>query len=97
MTPRRDVEVIDIEDDLVEIREQLRSSQRSRLPVRNRSSDEILGVLFVKDALDAILRKRQSDRYRRNDRDARCLARYRTDGPRNGTFVGYDGRLYECH
>lgn len=26
MTPRRDVEVIDIEDDLVEIREQLRGS-----------------------------------------------------------------------
>lgn len=55
MTPRRDVEVIDIEDDLAEIREQLRGSQRSRLPVRNGSSDEILGVLFVKDALDAFL------------------------------------------
>ncbi|MFH1517761.1 MAG: hemolysin family protein [Pseudomonadota bacterium] len=55
MTPRRDVEVIDIEDDLVDIREQLRNSQRSRLPVRNGLSDEILGVLFVKDALDAFL------------------------------------------
>ncbi|WP_413574427.1 hemolysin family protein [Brucella sp. H1_1004] len=55
MTPRRDVEVIDIEDDLAFIREQLRNSQRSRLPVRNGSSDEILGVVFVKDALDAFL------------------------------------------
>lgn len=55
MTPRRDVEVIDIEDDLAEIREQLRNSQRSRLPVRRGASDEILGVLFVKDALDAFL------------------------------------------
>lgn len=55
MTPRRDVEVIDIEDDLGAIREQLRSSHRSRLPVRNGSSDEILGVVFVKDALDAFL------------------------------------------
>ncbi len=54
MTPRRDVEVIDIEDDLSEIREQLRNTQRSRLPVRNGSSDEILGVLFVKDAYEAI-------------------------------------------
>jgi putative hemolysin len=53
MTPRRDVEVIDIEDTAEEIREQLRSTQRSRLPVRNGSSDEILGVLFVKDAFDA--------------------------------------------
>lgn len=55
MTPRREVEVVDIEDNLVEIREQLRSSQRSRLPVRNGSTDEIMGVLFVKDALDAFL------------------------------------------
>ncbi|HEV7436315.1 MAG TPA: hemolysin family protein [Pseudorhizobium sp.] len=54
MTPRRDVEVVDIEDELVEIREQLRTTQRSRLPVRNGSSDEILGVLFVKDAFELI-------------------------------------------
>ncbi|MCF6367735.1 hemolysin family protein [Rhizobium halophilum] len=54
MTPRRDVEVVDIEDELVEIREQLRITQRSRLPVRNGSSDEILGVLFVKDAFELI-------------------------------------------
>ncbi len=55
MTPRRDVEVIDIEDDFAEIREQLRNTQRSRLPVRNGASDEILGVLFVKDAYEAIV------------------------------------------
>ncbi len=54
MTPRRDVEVIDIEDDIEEIRQQLTATQRSRLPVRNGSSDEILGVLFVKDAYEAI-------------------------------------------
>ncbi len=52
MTPRRDVEVIDIEDDMVDIQNQLRATQRSRLPVRNGSSDEILGALFVKDAYD---------------------------------------------
>ncbi|SFB53165.1 putative hemolysin [Rhizobium sp. NFR07] len=52
MTPRRDVEVIDTEDDPDEIRAQLRATTRSRLPVRKGSSDEILGVLFVKDAYD---------------------------------------------
>ncbi|WP_282571524.1 hemolysin family protein [Neorhizobium turbinariae] len=52
MTPRRDVEVIDTEDDLEEIRTQLRATPRSRLPVRKGSSDEIIGVLFVKDAYD---------------------------------------------
>src|SRR5690606_6310194 len=52
MTPRRDVEVIDIEDDAAEIRLQLQQTPRSRLPVRNGSSDEIIGVLFVRDAYD---------------------------------------------
>ena len=55
MTPRREVEVVDIEDDLSEIREQLRITPRSRLPVRNGSSDEILGVVFVREALAALL------------------------------------------
>mgnify|MGYP003629594290 FL=1 len=54
MTPRRDVEVVDIEDDAAEIRAQLRRTQRTRLPIRNGSSDEILGVLFVKDAFDYV-------------------------------------------
>ncbi len=54
MTPRRDVEVVDIEDEVAELRVQLRNAQRSRLPVRNGSSDEILGVLFVKDAFEFI-------------------------------------------
>ena len=61
MTPRREVEVIDIQNDFAAIREQLRNSQRSRLPVRNGSSDEILGVVFVKDALDAILQGTELD------------------------------------
>ncbi len=56
MTPRRDVEILDIEDTDAEIREQLQKTSRSRLPVRDGASDEIVGVLFVKDALDALLR-----------------------------------------
>lgn len=52
MTPRRDVEVIDTEHEAEELRAQLRATSRSRLPVRRGSSDEILGVLFVKDAYD---------------------------------------------
>jgi len=67
MTPRREVEVIDIEDDFEEIRAQLRSTNRSRLPVRNGSSDEILGVIFVKDAYDAF--------FLRNERDVRAVMR----------------------
>jgi putative hemolysin len=61
MTPRRDVEVIDIEDDPAEIRQQLRATHRSRLPIRNGSSDEIIGVLFMKDAYDAIGQNKDID------------------------------------
>jgi putative hemolysin len=61
MTPRRDVEVIDIEDGVAEIRAQLRKTQRSRLPVRNGSSDEILGVVFVKDAYEALVQGNEAD------------------------------------
>ena len=67
MTPRREVEVIDIEDSFEEIKEQLRSTNRSRLPVRNGSSDEIIGVLFVKDAYDAF--------FLRNEKDVRTIMR----------------------
>lgn len=55
MTPRRDVEVLDLEDSQDEIRNQLRRTVRSRLPVRCGSSDEILGVVAVKDVLGAYL------------------------------------------
>lgn len=54
-----------------------------------------LGAIIIGAAQEAE-RKRQSEGYRRNDRDARCLARYRTYDPRSGTFVGRDGRRYEC-
>ncbi|WP_162939715.1 hemolysin family protein [Neorhizobium sp. NCHU2750] len=61
MTPRRDVEVVDTEDEPEEIRAQLRATTRSRLPVRKGSSDEILGVLFVKDAYDFMAGGRHFD------------------------------------
>ncbi|WP_160003558.1 hemolysin family protein [Rhizobium sp. 18055] len=54
MTPRRDVEIIDVDDSLEEMRAQLHSTKRSRLPVRKGSSDEVLGVLAVKDFYDAM-------------------------------------------
>ncbi len=54
MTPRRDVEVLDVDDTLEEIRDKLRSAAHSRLPVRSGDSDEIIGVLFSKRIYDAI-------------------------------------------
>ncbi|BCH54166.1 DUF21 domain-containing protein [Agrobacterium vitis] len=54
MTPRRDVELISVDDTIEEIRETLRNSQHSRLPVRNGNSDEIVGVMLVKNFYDAL-------------------------------------------
>ncbi|WP_337267998.1 hemolysin family protein [Oryzifoliimicrobium ureilyticus] len=54
MTPRRDVEVIDLEDSYEEITVQLRKTEHSRLPVRRGSSDEVIGVLFAKDFYDVL-------------------------------------------
>ncbi|BCH59823.1 hemolysin [Agrobacterium vitis] len=54
MTPRRDVELISVDDTIEEIRQALRESQHSRLPVRNGNSDEIVGVMLVKNFYDAL-------------------------------------------
>jgi putative hemolysin len=52
MTPRRDVEVVDLEDSEAEIVKTLRASRRSRLPVQDGDADSIIGVLVLKDLLD---------------------------------------------
>jgi putative hemolysin len=44
MTPRREVEVIDLSDSADEIRAQLRATRRSRLPVQDGEPDSIIGV-----------------------------------------------------
>ncbi|KPH75606.1 hemolysin family protein [Bosea vaviloviae] len=52
MTPRREVEVIDLADSADEIRAQLRATRRSRLPVQEGEADSIIGVVVVKDLID---------------------------------------------
>ena len=51
MTPRREVELIDLSLSLPEILTQARETRRSRLPVRDGGPDEITGVINVKDIL----------------------------------------------
>ncbi len=52
MTPRREVEIIDLSDSAEELRQQVRASRRSRLPVQDGESDAIVGVIVVKDMVD---------------------------------------------
>lgn len=61
MTPRRDVEIIDLSDPLDQIRKQVRETRRSRLPVRDGDADAIVGVVFVKDLSEAMTSRRKLD------------------------------------
>lgn len=53
MTPRRDVEVIDLADTAEEIRQQIRATRRNRLPVQEGEADSIVGVIEVKELFEA--------------------------------------------
>jgi putative hemolysin len=52
MTPRRDVEVIDLSEEPEEIMRALRATHRSMLPVQDGDADSIIGVLVRKDLID---------------------------------------------
>jgi putative hemolysin len=55
MTPRREVDMVDLSTDPETIRRTLRDSIHSSLPVHEGSPEEIIGVLQAKDLLDAYL------------------------------------------
>jgi putative hemolysin len=61
MTPRRDVEIIDLTDDLETIRQQAYETRRTRLPVQEDEADAIVGVVFVKDLVKAMATHREVD------------------------------------
>jgi putative hemolysin len=52
MTPRLDVETVDLSDPIDEIMQMLRKSHRSMLPVHEGEPDKIIGVLVRKDLID---------------------------------------------
>jgi len=51
MTPRTDIEGIEITNDITEIRNFVLESGRSRIPVFEENLDQILGILYVKDMI----------------------------------------------
>ncbi|HEX6218587.1 MAG TPA: hemolysin family protein [Sphingomicrobium sp.] len=61
MTPRTDVDWIDISASREEIRETLLESSHSRLPVADRSIDNIVGVVQTRDLLVELLEGRELD------------------------------------
>ncbi|MGV3490118.1 MAG: hemolysin family protein [Devosia sp.] len=61
MTPRLDVDVVDLSDTHEEILEQLRTMRHSVVPVMEGGVDEIIGVIVRKDLLEALLAGEQVD------------------------------------
>ena len=59
LTPRVDLEAIDIEDSLEEILSQVKSQNHSRLPVYEKSVDNIIGILQIRRFIKAYLRQKQ--------------------------------------
>lgn len=53
MTPRFEVDSVDFSDSPVEIMTFIRESEHSRFPVHEGDPDEVIGILWVKDVLDA--------------------------------------------
>lgn len=70
MTPRREVEVIDLSDEPDDIRTQLRETRRSRLPVQDGEADSIVGVVVVKDLIDFLSQGGTTEALRRHVQEA---------------------------
>ena len=54
MTPRRDVEVLNLADPPADVLAKLRATKRSRLPVQDGEPDDVVGVVSVKDLYDRL-------------------------------------------
>ena len=91
LTPRVDMEAIDVEDPIPEVLEQVLESGYSRLPVYEEDLDHILGILHTRDLL-ACLAKGQTADLRQLCREAMFI--YRT---KNIDELLTDFRREKCH
>ena len=55
MTPRNDVDLLDLSEPEDHVRRQIAESSHSRLPVHDGNPDELLGILQAKDVLNAVM------------------------------------------
>jgi putative hemolysin len=61
MTPRVDVDLIDLSDDEAKVKRQILDSSHAYIPAHDGNPEEIIGVLPAKDLLDAYLKRRSTD------------------------------------
>ena len=61
MTPRTDVDWVDVSSDARSLRAKLLATPHTRLPVGNGSVEEIIGVVQARDIMSALLRREKID------------------------------------
>jgi putative hemolysin len=61
MTPRHEVDMVDLSSDPAQIRQTITASVHSRLPVYQGTPDNMLGIIQAKDLLDAYMRGEAPD------------------------------------
>jgi putative hemolysin len=61
MTPRHQVDMIDLTDEAADVTKTIKDSIHSRLPVSNGSPDEVIGIIQAKDIADVLIAGRKLD------------------------------------
>jgi putative hemolysin len=61
MTPRHEVQMLDLHATPAETVAAMRRIGRPRMPVRNRETDEVVGIITLADAFDALSRRQSLD------------------------------------
>ncbi|ADZ70412.1 hemolysin family protein [Polymorphum gilvum] len=61
MTPRREVEILDLSESMDAMRAQIRQCRRARLPARDGEADDIIGAVLVRDLIEAFAREEAPD------------------------------------
>jgi putative hemolysin len=59
MTPMTDIDMIGIDDDLPDLRKKIVATPHSRIPVHGENAENVIGILVIKDVVDALLERRK--------------------------------------
>ena len=59
MTPMTDIDMIGIDDELPELRKKIVATPHSRIPVHGEDADDVIGIVVIKDVVDALLERRK--------------------------------------
>jgi putative hemolysin len=59
MTPMTDMDMIAIDDDLADLRRKIVATPHSRIPVHGEDPEEVIGIVVIKDVVDALLERRK--------------------------------------